>query len=293
MDAKVSRRAALGVIIAALAAGPFVISSLRKKKPNLSPDEAPYDNTLSVNPDLVQTDLSPEQLQDALNMLLAEREMWLKFRGVSGTIRVIPGKTEADADTAEPACEGFARLTLDNVHLDGDLKVYPFATKFAYSQSKDAEPLTEFTLDRNNNVREITGEKVEGLEPDFVAELLTTPLEIFAAIPNEAIRDILGTSLWTVKQVSPEHLLFEPTNELNADGFFAPEMEFDQGHFAKFVSKRMEGQPFTVFTFGPHVESNGFYYPSRIHFTLDPNGNDSVEQTHLTILLSDIEVIVE
>ena len=90
MDAKVSRRAALGVIIAALAAGPFAIRSLRKKKPNISHDEAPYDNTLSVNPDLVQTDLSPEQLQDALNMLLAEREMWLKFRGVSVTIKVIP-----------------------------------------------------------------------------------------------------------------------------------------------------------------------------------------------------------
>ena len=43
MDAKVSRRAALGVIIAALAAGPFAIRSLRKKKPNISPDEAPYD----------------------------------------------------------------------------------------------------------------------------------------------------------------------------------------------------------------------------------------------------------
>ncbi len=290
MDAKVSRRAALGVIIAALAAGPFAIRSLRKKKPNISPDEAPYDNTLSVNPDLVQTDLSPEQLQDALNMLLAEREMWLKFRGVSVTIKVIPGKTEADA--AEPACEGFARLTLDNVHLDGDLKVYPFALKFAYSQSKDAEPLTELTLDRNNNVREIKGQSVEGLAPAFAAQLLTTPLEIFAAIPNQAIRDILGTSLWTVKQVSPDHLLFEPTNELNPDGFFAPEMEFDQGHFAKFVSKHMEEQPFTVITFGSHVESNGFYYPSRIHFTLDPNGNTSVEETHLTLILSDISVDV-
>ena len=292
MDAKVSRRVALGAIIAALAAGPFVINSLRKKKPNLSPDEAPYDNTLSVNPDLVQTDLSPEELQVALNMLLAEREMWLKFRGVSGTIKVIPGKTEADVDAAEPACEGFARLTLDNVHLDGDLKVYPFATKFAYSQSKDAEPLTEFTQDRNNNVREITGEKVEGLEPDFAAQLLTTPLEIFAAIPNQALRDVLSCSLWTVKQVSPDRLLLEPTNKSNADGFFAPEMEFDQGHFAKFVSKHTEGQPFTVFTFGSHVESNGFYYPSRIHFAIDPNGSDSVEETHLTLILSDISVDV-
>ena len=293
MNAKVSRRAALGVIIAALAAGPFVISSLRKKKPNLSPDEAPYDNTLSVNPDLVQTELSPEELQDALNMVLAEREMWLRFRGVSGTIQVISGKTEADADAAEPACEGFARLTLDNVHLDGDLKVYPFAIKFTFSESKDGEPLIESTLDRNNNIRQTKGENVEGLEPDFVAQLLTTPLEIFAAIPNQAIRDVLSCSLWNVKKDSPDHLVFEPTNESNADGFFAPEMEFDQGHFAKFVSKRMEGQPFTVFTFGSHVESNGFYYPGRIHFTLDPNGNDSVEQTHLTILLSDIEVIVE
>lgn len=74
MDKTVSRRVVLGVIIAALGSGPFITSSLRKKKPNLSPEEAPYDN-ISVNPDLVQTGLSPEELQDALDTLLAERGM--------------------------------------------------------------------------------------------------------------------------------------------------------------------------------------------------------------------------
>ena len=48
-------------------------------------------------------------------------------------------------------------------------------------------------------------------------------------------------------------------------------------------------------SFSQHYPLYRSFYPLVIFFlfTLDPNGTDSVEQTHLTNLLSDIEVIVE
>lgn len=207
-------------------------------------------------------------------------------------IKVVEGESDTNFDAAKPPCEGFVRLTLDNIHLDGDLKVYPFATKFTFSKTKDGEPLTEFVADRNNNIRETKGEKVEGIEPDFLSQLLVVPLEVLTAFSNKNLRDIL-TSLWSVKKISPGHRAFNPTDTPSSEGFFAPEMEFDHGHLTKFVSKRQEGQPLTVFEFDSPVESNGFFYPSRIRFTLDPNGNASAEEFHLTVILSDLEVAAE
>ncbi len=213
--------------------------------------------------------------------------MWLRFRGVSGTIQVIE-----EGVSEKPVCEGFIRLTLNQVQLDGNLSVYPFVSEFAYSKTKDSEPLATFLLDRNQNKRETNGEKIEGLEPDFLTQILVSPLEQFAALPNEILQGVL-TSLWTITKVSPQTFVFKPNETVTSEGFSAPEMEFEQGHLAKFVSKKMEGQPFTTTIFESPVESNGFSYPSRLRFILDPNGNSACQEFKLTVILSDIDVVVE
>ncbi|MBQ3332258.1 MAG: hypothetical protein IJG83_02430 [Thermoguttaceae bacterium] len=290
MKAPTVRRIVLFAVVAVLAVGPLVIRSLKKGQPLSSPDGAPYDR-ISVDPGSIQTDLSPEELQRAFDTLSAERERWLRFRGVSGKIKIIEGGTETEDADAEPVCEGFVRLTLDKIHLDGNLRVFPFTSKLVFSKTKDGQPLTEFTLDRGKNRRHTKGEKIEGLEPDNLSQVLPVPLEIMAGFSNPILRQIFP--YWTVKQVSPDHWLFLPAEETPSIGFFLPELEFDGGHLVRFVSKHMEGQPFTEITFGSHVESNGFYYPSRIHEAGNPNGDESVEEAHFTILLSDIEVMVE
>lgn len=292
MDSKVTRRVALGVIFGGLAASPLVIRYLRSDRPLPTKGEVPYDK-FAVDPQIVKSDLSAQELQTAFDSLFAERDMWLRFRGVSGTIKIFEegASTTDDAFSSPPTCEGFVRLSLEHIQLDGNMNVYPFASEFIYSKTKDSAPLTEFVLDRNQNKRETKGERIEGLEPDFITQLLSSPLEMFAAFQNKVLQDLM-TSLWTITRVSPQSIAFKPNAALSADGFRAPEMEFTQGHLAKFTSKQMKGKPFTVTVLESPVESNGFFFPSRWHFILHPNGDTSCKEFKLSVLLSDINVVV-
>ena len=292
MDAKVTRRIAIGVIFGGLIASPFVIRSLRKDRQHPIVSDSPYEK-FTVFPKQVDSKLSPQELQAAFDSLFAERDMWLKFRGVSANIKIIEEDATANgnAESAKRICEGYMRLCLSNIRLDGKRKVFPFTSEFTFSKKKDSEPLTVFMLDRNNNKRETKGERVEGLEPDFITQLLGSPLEVFAAFPNNTLQDVM-TSLWKVTKPSVSTFAFIPNEHSSDDGFRAPELELANGHLRKFVSKRKKDMPFTVTTLSSPVESNGFFFPGNIQFVLDPNGSKSQQKFQLSVFLSDVDVIV-
>ncbi|MGL6197109.1 MAG: hypothetical protein ACRC2T_20040 [Thermoguttaceae bacterium] len=92
MDAKITRRLALGTIIGGLAAGPFVMHAIRKSGRDIV-DEVNY-GRLDINEKNIATDLSPEEARRAINMLFEERKKWIALQKWSANIEPMKFSTD-------------------------------------------------------------------------------------------------------------------------------------------------------------------------------------------------------
>ncbi|MDR0611708.1 MAG: hypothetical protein LBG58_16495 [Planctomycetaceae bacterium] len=288
MNRKMKRRVFLGITIGVLAAGPFAIRYFRRAKALPEHvDTLSYEH-LKVHPQIVNTKLPAKKVEKAFEVFYQEREMWLKFRGLSAIVQF---KSNNVIPEIKPQ-GGFVTLKLNDVNFRGDPKKFPYTIEMNYSKEETKESvLSTLVIDRNQNKHEIVGEQSSGVDLGFIAQLLTMPLETLAAFTDNVVKAMM-TDLWEVVEEQPETIVFRPAAKATNEGAKVPELTFVNGHLRKFVSKQIPNHPYTTFYLeGIAYSHSDFIYPKLIRFQLDPNGKENVAAVDVSLVLSDIDVV--
>jgi hypothetical protein len=277
----------LGITIGALAAGPFAIRYFRRTKALPEHVDALSYEHLKVHPQIVNTKLPAKKIEKAFEVFYQEREMWLKFRGLSAMVQLNPNNVIPEI---KPQI-GFVNLKLNNVNFQGDPKLFPYTVEMTYSKETKESVLSTLVIDRNQNKHEITGEQSPGVDLGFITQLLTMPLETLAAFTDNVVKAMM-TDVWEVVEESSETIIFRPTAKTTNEGAKVPELTFVNGHLRKFVSKQIPNHPYTTFYLeGVACSHSDFIYPKLIRFQLNTNGKENITPVDVSLVLLDVDVV--
>ncbi len=291
MEKKVSRRVALGAAIGGLAATPVLLRYFRGGQKLEEAD--PY-GEIAILPGQITSDLSPEELEKAVESLERERKMWLRFRGVAGNLDVI-NKTKAPGsqETQVLKDKGYVSLSLD-LRTKAAQAMLPVSVDMVYSGTQDSDPIWRFkTADSNaRDSDEFVGTDIESVHHAILYSHLTAPLVPMLSLSNMRLEDIL--EFWEVSREDTSSLghreyVFE-SNGKPIGGRMLPTLTFADGHFVEMIPARSAGRPYPSFSFRDHVEQNGVSYPTAITMSFGDHGEFEQEHDSIETILSDVEV---
>ncbi len=262
MDKKITRRAVLGTIIGSLIAGPFVVRALRSpKKIELSS----Y-SEIAIRDGDYGGDVTPDQIERAFNFLIGVRSEWLKFRGVSGLVKVSAEANENGVvQQLHDPIIGFLDLRLSNpqeVATNVHLQPFPQKARLSFSDDKTGEKRWEAFFDHSSGEYRFEGDSKDDTDvPRTIMQILTLlSLEIFPDLPNNTLKQ--SSELWEIHG-KDDHWSFSPSKVLTGDKAFMPEFVVENRLLKKYIGKKFEKQPYSVFLLDDYVSKNDFQYPSK------------------------------
>jgi hypothetical protein len=290
---KWTRRVALSTIAGGLATGAVLLRALRGPK---FQEVEPY-GTIDVPPTKITSDLSSSDVRKAFKILDAEREMWMRFRGVAGNVQILSKTVPSEGKELEVSTTtGYVSLRFGLINsTGGDGGTRPANVEMIYSQTENSDPLWKFSMEKS---KPATGNKFEGKDIEPIDHgtfygMLTGPFAIMSGLPNRVIGSILG--LWKVSRESdtpPERdaFVFHSNNKLLPVGDLLPSITLVDGHLVKLIPRRTPGQPYPILSFEDYVAQQPVSYPTKITLSHGDHGESAKTHDSTEIILSDIKV---
>jgi hypothetical protein len=207
------------------------------------------------------TDLKPAEVEDALNILVQEREMWSRFDNLSGHIVV----TLEQANKERVLLAGNISLHQTDFN-EKRLWVY----KMTFSDKSAGWTVVTDGTHANTQIdcqNKQFSDAIEAIDPRNVLQILVFPK--FALVP--LFKDqLFNQGTHTVGQIigfwNPWRNQLESTNLSHSYTFKAVEsssmgeISFAEGHFSGFHKGNIVG------SYEIPVKSNGFWFPTEILF---------------------------
>ena len=190
MDKKITRRAVLGTAVAALAAGPFAIRSLRGKRGL----DSEYGRLLELAGS-VGSDLSPTDVLGAVELFSEERDRWLSLRGVSALVsfRVSAHLKDDVSNTVSLGLDGPMSWSLVNSNKNGR---YPFVFKLESRGSGSGQmPWIFETNGDNQSARRTGGDFAVVSCAPVIVSMLEIPVKYFWDYIHTNERGVLDASV--------------------------------------------------------------------------------------------------
>ena len=270
LENKVTRRVALGSIAGGLASVAVVLSSVRSRRRSwMESDHIPLD--------AIPTDLTQEEVKDAMDVLTRERSMWSRFVGMSGRISV-EVESANNKGQGKPPHRLSGKLSLRQVELKSPSK-RGLPWKYEMTISDDQNQWTMTTDGTKAGTQVVCQNKqldrtIHAVDPATVQQLLTLPTILAIAFKDKlssqghyTIPQVFGVwNPWRNKDAQgvPHSYTFKTVVPSNMN-----ELAFAHGHLSEFHKKKREHDAETSISFENHVESNGIWYPTQIQGNTD------------------------
>ncbi|GHT14700.1 hypothetical protein FACS1894170_11900 [Planctomycetales bacterium] len=295
MNSKITRRAVLGTVVGGLVAASFLGRALRK---STTIETFPYAK-LDDLPIHFDTNLTSEDINKALCVLMDERGKWLTFRGMSGKIQVTAEIVEGEKKLPPPPLvSGF--LTLQLVPNSGkgvsdvDLIEFPWEHCLTLRDESEGVERWSFTYNRKTRKSNFKGIKSDDTDaPRVISQILTLPLEVFTNFPNVTLIGAQG--LWEITReensTDAGAYIFRSNKKLTGDNVLMPSFVFKNSHLCEFSGKRKKDIPFPVLCLDNYLTINGFSYPTKQMFTYQENGKPMSRKVKIFINFSDVSII--
>jgi len=289
MDKKITRRAVLGTILGGLIAGPFIIRSLRSSK---EIDLSQYSEIVIKEGDY-GAGVTPEQIERAFGRLIDMRSEWLKFRGVSGLIKVSAEANEKGVvQQLHDPIIGFIDLRLsdsENVPAKNRIQTFPTKAHLTFSNNEAGTRRWEAFLDHPSGKYRFEGDPKDNSDvPRTITQILTLlSLEIFPDLPNDTLTRT--SQLWEIHG-EDDHWSFSPSKVLTGDQAFMPEFVVESGLLKRFVGKKVKGRPYPVFLLEDYVSKDGFQYPTKQVYYFE--GESLPRQVKISIEFSELSAVL-
>ena len=230
-------------------------------------------------PPMVDTDLTADEVKDALSVLQQERATWARFKGLSGHIRVVCEAPGIDPRTIA------GRISLRQVDPKSAFKY-----EMTLSDEQDRWRFTTDGTKKNSHLvcqDEQLAATIDGMSLWALAGLLVDPKILLLPLYKDSLWpqgrgpfDELLT-YWmprhneraprAVQSYAFKHLHGKPT-----------ELFFCNGHYSGWQTEAHEGDPAIVTFAEAPVESSGFWYPTHIQ--------TKVQNVEFRIDLSELDV---
>ncbi len=212
MDNKMTRRVALGGIIGALAAGPFVMRAWRQPKDLPEMDRAQLEREVAMQKAAENSGLPVSEVKKALEIFEENKAKWAKFRGVEADVQLtLEGESPTSNGWVKLTEEGAISLVITDtgrIWEDSMDDAIPNAiedTKVWHSELKYFDPNREkerwsLKLDIDDTSKqEFVGERSEISDFWTVYEALTSSFNLFAAPWTEYTWLFLALDNWRVQ----------------------------------------------------------------------------------------------
>jgi hypothetical protein len=296
MDKKITRRVAIGTVIGGLAVAPFVMWGFRGRR---SFDMDFVYGRIPVLPENIDSDLPLSERVKALEIFERERNRWLSFRGMEGTVQL--KRTFLATREEEVSEEGFLHVSFDlrepSNTRDGEHA--PHNLRMSFSESKNAP--YHWAVGWRGRVGGRPDEMSGTNGTNFGAEDVYTLLLPFlisglTAVPNALLSELVSASAMRLfrcmENVGAVTYVFGASTTLTSDGYLIPTYKFTDGHFSGYVPKRLPNAIYPKYRVTRIEESDGFPFPVEFESGFVANGNrltDSLN-TRLSIVFKDIRL---
>ncbi len=267
MDNKMTRRVALGGIIGALAAGPFVMRAWRGNK--RSP--GPYDH-FTVSPGMISSELSANEVQKAFDILQNERSRWQKFRGVAGNVSVKSQTSKKDSKN------GYLTFQMEYVDTPGSRNGLRCPDNMVLTFSENEASSPQWTLRVNSQeagprTLRFEGKDVPGVDRRSLYHTLVNVVDA----PNMTNLDFvdLMTGWRLVRMEDSPNLVYSLESNgvlFGSEGELPPTYVFTEGAICKYGFKTMPDTTRAVFTRENYENQHAFRFPKKIGYHLEQNG---------------------
>jgi hypothetical protein len=239
-----------------------------------------------IDPRTVRSDLSSPEVEKAYEILLNERDMWLRLKEVSRDARVETEITEPDKGKRNLTHRGTFSIRLADARSDA-AKRSPYTCQLDYRDAHNNNTLWTYVLNENGQSVQFAndGDKVEAADPHLLVAMFTVGYEVFASLRNSQLTN--AAAAWNpysnpqAKGVPASYVFKQP-------GTDAARMQvaFVNGHFSEFHPPARKGCP----TVSIHVTETAFpnnvWYPTEVEFhAVEKNSVVNVLEKSVTCLL--------
>ena len=226
--------------------------------------------------------ITPTEFQDATNILVQERRMWSKFKGMSAGINI---EFEGN-DGKRLSLEGDASLRRVDL---SPIQRKEFIAKYEMTIS-NAQGGWTVTTDGTSNNTVITcsdpqlSETIKTIGPASILHMLTSPQYVSAVLYRDELYPEDLVNPYTLNQFLQKWEPWLTTNSTphsytffgmgSDDRYGRHEITFKNGHISRWrKTEAKPGNPVVevlAIHFENPVESNGFWYPTVIRITPAP-----------------------
>jgi hypothetical protein len=294
MDKKITRRLAIGTLVAGLASGPFIIRSLRQPINLHEQSEEIVGRTMILAKIAENSRLPVSDVERVLAIYQAERERWLKFRGLKAKVNITcEGYSPATNGKILSFTEqGIISLQITEESVEGDSLPWKYHLRF----EPDGKESGEYTMfsDSSKKPPVLKGRRTEVADPQVLLDVITSPFAFFACpwTRTETVMAMLGLDSWRLrKEVSvgeiAEGFCFQIVDRHKIDHISLPEVSFIEGYFSSIKGKTSDGCNYCN-VHSRMVEISNHHFPSILMLETD----DVAEQAKVkhSIVLSDVEL---
>ena len=227
-----------------------------------------------VNDKRLPTDLSPDETKHAEDIFLRERNMWAELKNLSGSIEIAvnsePNETKIESlkgrvefsileendDALNKNIQPW-KYRIEITDINNSWKFYSDGTtKNTTLECKDKERENELRIVLDKELVRMLSFPHTALVPIYADELSPTG----AVKQRQEFFQMLQP--WLNRKANNKTDAYIFKNVYGEPRGFS--LEFENGHFSKFVKKFPSGT--AEASFGQYVESNNFWFPTQILF---------------------------